>query len=302
MSNKKIQIIGAGTFGTALSQRFSKKFDVSLVCRNQKIIDEINLEHISSKFNNFKLNTSIKAIEKIESDADYTFICTRSIDVPSLVESNIQDFLELKNLIIACKGMEHEGIQLFSEYFNQLSIVSYFLSGPNFANEIIQGLPFASDLGGRNKDDLAKIAKDLSCDGCFLNPTTDYLTLQISGCYKNALAIYSGYIIGRGLGENYRAQICTEAIKELHEISKLFGGDGSSLYSYSGIGDIMLSCFSTGSRNFMLGVNIGLGKKIEYNNSIEGILSAKSLLKLCLKKNYRPKILSDINLCFSDSL
>lgn len=185
------------------------------------------------------------------------------------------------DIIIATKGMMHQELELFSTYFERkFNIEPIFLSGPNFANEVSRRLPASADIACKNIEKAQKVCDYLSTEYFTLKPTDDDISVQLAGCYKNILAIYCGYLSGLNMGDNMRAKICTEGIAELKVICQKLGGKADTIDSYSGIGDIILSCFSDQSRNFRYGRQIATSTH-ENLVCVEGIKAAKSLAKLC---------------------
>lgn len=294
MTSKKIQIIGAGSWGTAIAIALSVKHKIVMCSNNLVDIDEINLNHKSSKFPLIKLSNNISATSKISGEFDYTIIVVPSNRLETVIADNLESFQSLKYLIVASKGMNHIVPELFSSFFDRFNIIPLFLGGPNFAIEVASNKPASANLACKNFELAKEVAKDLACENLDFVPTDDYISAQISACYKNILAIYCGYIIQKGYGENYRAKICVDALLELKGICRHFGSANPTLISYFGIGDIMLSCFSEQSRNFLFGKKIALGEKLDSSLQVEGIVAANSLHKLCQNNGYSTPILEKV--------
>lgn len=291
MRQRNIQIIGAGSWGTALAVALSAKHRIELYTSNIEVAAKINSTRNSTKHRSITLNDNITAITEIQRNCDYLIIAIPSHLIMGFIEKHLDIIRSSGNLIIASKGMNPEKSELFSDSLARLSLDPCFLSGPNFAHEVANGLTSFSNIAGSLKQ--AKlISSELSTDNFILEPISDYISVQIAGCYKNILAIYSGYITSLGLGENYRAAICAKAFTELRSIFKDFGGVEESLYSYAAIGDIMLTCFSEHSRNFQMGVNLAKENNIYPAKYIEGITSCKSLYKMLEARGLKYEILS----------
>lgn len=291
MTSKKIQIIGAGSWGTAIAIALSSKHQIVICSNNLEDIDEINLNHKSSKFPLFKLSSNIIATSKISGEFDHTIIVVPSTRIEKVIVDHLELFQSIKHLVVASKGMNHRVPELFSSFFDRLNIIPLFLGGPNFAIEVASNKPASANLACKNFELAREVAQDLTCEKLSFMPTNDYISAQISACYKNILAIYSGYIIQKGYGENYRAKICVDALLELEVICRHFGSKNPTLISYFGIGDIMLSCFSEQSRNFQFGKKIALGEKLDPSLQVEGIVATNSLHKLCKNNGLRAPIL-----------
>jgi glycerol-3-phosphate dehydrogenase (NAD(P)+) len=291
---KNIQIIGAGSWGTALAIAFASRHNVIIHTRNEKKAQSINFDNISPDFADFSLPQNIIASTKIIHNQDFLVIAIPSLFVAEFVLNNLEAIKSQKNIIIASKGMNHSKPELFSDFFKSVSIEPIFISGANFASEISKSLPTYTNVASENYQKTLEISNELTSKNFVLSPISDYISLQVCGCYKNIIAIYSGYIIAKGLGENFRASICTKAIEELKNICIFLGGGIDAIYSYAGIGDIMLSCFSDKSRNFKLGMNIANSVYTNHNHSIEGVMSVKSLYKLLGNESKKFEILKEV--------
>jgi glycerol-3-phosphate dehydrogenase (NAD(P)+) len=291
----KIQVIGSGSWGTSLSIALSQKFDVVISSIDNEIVSSINSKNVSPIFPEIKLPANISSVIGIQPDFKYCILVIPSHFIPKFVIENLDTLKSQENLIIASKGMNHEKPELFSDFFESHSIEASFLSGPNFADEIARNLPAYANLAGKNYNKVLGLSNALSSNNFMLSPTDDYKSVQISGCYKNILAIYCGYIIGKGYGENYRAAICTKAIGELKNICVSLGTSSEAIYSYAGIGDIMLTCFSNKSRNFRMGDKLANSLPVNSEECIEGIMSTKSLYKLLGDDVNKFEIISEVH-------
>ncbi|MDX1924442.1 MAG: NAD(P)H-dependent glycerol-3-phosphate dehydrogenase [Rickettsiaceae bacterium] len=291
---KIVQIVGAGAWGSALSIALSKKHKVTLVTQNKHKITKLQNERVNDAIPGAIIPGEIIIQDHLAPSADYTIISVTTNAIAQIIQKNLQYFRSQPNIIISSKGMDPESGKLLSEILEYEKIDPLFLAGPNFAIEIAKKQKASANIAAKNYARAITAASELSCETLELLPLRDYITMQICGCYKNILSIYCGYIIEKGLGNNFRAKICTDAILELMEICKHIGCDPGDVLSYSGIGDIMLSCFSDQSRNFQFGQIIARGEVMPRKISIEGISAARLLYEKCESLNQKPQILSGI--------
>ena len=290
-----VGVIGGGAWGTALAivaNRAGSK--VTLGTRNANVIQSI-LERRSNEI----YLPGVYIDPRIEVSDDLGVVCRCDVlvlAVPSHCLRSVcivvSDTLDKRvPVVIASKGIERGSVMLMSEVAqatlsgNPVAI----LSGPNFADEAGKGLPTASTIACQQKDQWDKIA--YSIGGRLFRPymTTDIIGTQIGGAVKNVIAIACGIAIGKGLGENARAALVTRGFAEIARLVQARGGKYETLMGLSGIGDLMLTCGSTKSRNMSFGVAIGQGSEKEDilisrgRGVTEGVIASESVYKLANK-------------------
>ncbi|MDX1917416.1 MAG: NAD(P)H-dependent glycerol-3-phosphate dehydrogenase [Rickettsiaceae bacterium] len=283
---KNIQIIGSGAWGLALATVFSKTNKVELITRSDERMKELA---------RMDLSENINFTSRMDTTPDYTIISTTANAVFETIAQNHQYFQKIPNIIIASKGMDPASSDFLSNVLERFGLEPLVLGGPNYASELMLDKKAASNIGAKNIKKAQEAAKLLSTENFVIKPIKDYISLQICGCYKNIISIYSGYIMAKGYGQNYRSQKCTEGILELMNICKNFGRDPYDVLSYGGIGDIMLSSYSEESRNFRFGASLVTQNPLQENLSIEGISSARLLYKKCKIFGFEPPLLAEVN-------
>jgi glycerol-3-phosphate dehydrogenase (NAD(P)+) len=159
------------------------------------------------------------------------------------------------------------------------------LSGPTFAPEVARGLPSAVTLA--SEDHALGEAITAALGGPTFRPylSDDLIGAQIGGALKNVMAIAAGIAIGRGLGENARAAIMTRGFAEMVRLALAKGARLETMAGLSGLGDLVLTCSSTQSRNFSLGVALGQGESLAdilaaRESVAEGVTSAPAVVAL----------------------
>lgn len=284
-----VGIIGAGAWGTALAILANRAGSrATMWTRNAQVIESIrerreNVQYLAEQF----IDPAIEVTEKTDfiSQCDMLVVTipaqslrTVAISLSDAVPSNIP-------LILATKGIERGSLMLMSEVIQ--SILPYnplaILSGPNFAREAAQGLPTATALALYNTSLSDRIAFAMGGKYFRLYVNSDPIGTQIAGAAKNVLAIAAGIVEGRKLGENARAAIITRGVAEIARLAKAKGGSEETLMGLSGIGDIALTCMSTKSRNYSLGVSIGRGTMRASGGLTEGVATAESVSHLARK-------------------
>jgi glycerol-3-phosphate dehydrogenase (NAD(P)+) len=197
---------------------------------------------------------------------------------------------KIKNFIICSKGLSESG-KLISEIATKsLNITKIFiLSGPSFAKEVITGMPTALSLASNNQKPLQTSAlfKDTNIRIYYSN---NIKTLEVLGVVKNIYAIGAGILEAMKLGENARASFITRCASEMQFMLKQSNLNDQKILSLAGIGDLVLTCSSTKSRNFSFGkkfIFMQSTKNFSKNKTtIEGlnsIMTIKKVLNLNLK-------------------
>ena len=162
------------------------------------------------------------------------------------------------------------------------------MSGPNFAPEIAKTLPTATTLACADPKIRDRIVSALNYLNFRLYLNTDVIGAQVGGALKNVLAIGCGIAYGYGLGENSMASLITRGLVEIAELGVKKGGIQETFYGLSGLGDVILTCMGSQSRNYKLGRSIGRGAKVSdilqsTKTTVEGFHTAASTMTLSKK-------------------
>jgi glycerol-3-phosphate dehydrogenase (NAD(P)+) len=188
-------------------------------------------------------------------------------------------------LVVCCKGVEA------ASHLFPLEILAHalpgraacVLSGPNFAHEIAAGLPAAAVVAASDPALRSAAVAALATPGFRLYGNDDPIGAQVGGAAKNVVAIAAGAVIGAGLGENARAALVTRGLAEMGRLAVALGGRGETVSGLSGLGDLLLTCTGSSSRNFSLGLALGRGENLEDILSgriavTEGVATAPALV------------------------
>jgi glycerol-3-phosphate dehydrogenase (NAD(P)+) len=196
-----------------------------------------------------------------------------------------------KPLILCSKGIEEASGELLHRVARQAcpNAPVAVLSGPTFAHEVAKGLPTAVTLAAEDAV-LAKQLRDRIAQPTFrIYVSDDIAGAEIGGAVKNVLAIACGVVEGRGLGQNARAALVGRGFAEMTRFGVAFGARRETLAGLSGLGDLVLTCSSTSSRNYSLGLGIGQGRsaaELMANSKTvaEGAFTAPVLARLARDK------------------
>ncbi|MBQ0772829.1 MAG: NAD(P)-dependent glycerol-3-phosphate dehydrogenase [Sphingomonadales bacterium] len=262
----RIAVIGAGAWGTALAQVLSEDQNQLLLwARESDIIDQINQDHENKSFlPGYQLRDTIRATQ------DWDAIAACEVLLLVTPAQHLRSTLQaLPNsdaaLILCCKGIEAQSRMLMSEVAAELRPDNPLavLSGPTFAHEVAQGLPTALTLACESEalwDRLNPLIAKTSFRPYF---SDDVVGAEIGGAVKNVLAIGCGVVDGAGLGQNARASLISRGFAEMLRYGAARGARVETLSGLCGLGDLVLTCSSTSSRNFSLGRGLGKGQSAE---------------------------------------
>ena len=288
--NQRIGVIGAGAWGTALSNILAKNHRIILWAKEKKVCENINKYNENKRFlPKIKLNKKIKCTTEIKDicSCDILFLVI-PVQYLSAELSKLKNSLNTKTIFVCCsKGLEMSSLKLPSQIVssifpkNKIAVIS----GPNFAAEIAKGLPAATVVASKNDEISEKIAKLIKSTTLRPYLSNDIIGSQIAGALKNIYAIASGIVVGKKYGENAVASIISRSFAEITIVAKSMDAKKSTLAGLSGMGDLFLTCSSKESRNFSLGVDLARGKTlneiIQKKFSIaEGAFTVRALKKL----------------------
>lgn len=304
---KKIIVIGAGSWGTAIANLLAQNSnEVFLAANRPEIVDEINQKNTNQRFlPDVKLSKNIKAIEDFSDEiksADLVFVVT-----PSSAASDV--FKKIKNLklkkkigfVICSKGFEHETLMLLSDAFEKITKLKNYavFSGPNFAIEVANQEPTVTTIASRNKKLAKEVIEVLSNDNFQAHYFKDPRTAEICGVMKNIIAIGCGIVDGLGWGVNAKSAVVMKGISEIQLLCKKMKASTDIVHA-AGFGDIFLTCSSRKSRNNSLGVMLAQGKSYaqivkETKQTYEGEFSAEAVSQIAKKLKLQLDLCEEIN-------
>lgn len=290
----KVGVIGAGAWGTALAQALaSDGSEVLLWAREAELVAEINTSHTNSLFlPSAKLASTIRSTNNIADMADVPVLLAV---VPAQFLASVLSQLPdaPRDLVLCAKGIEAGSGRLMSDVAAAAAPSANIavLSGPTFAHEVAAGLPTAVTLACSGGDAQWQRLTDAIARPA-LRPyySDDIVGAEVGGAVKNVLAIACGVVEGLGLGQNARAALIARGYAEMLRFGQSRGARAETLAGLCGLGDLVLTCSSTSSRNFSLGKALGEGmsaaEALSGKNSVaEGAATAPVLAGLARAEN-----------------
>ena len=268
MSFAKVSVIGAGGWGSALAQLLSSRgVPVTIWAHEPAQADEINSSHTNKKFlPGVTLNPSVRATSSMEeaAKADLFVMVPPSKFLPEVARQLGRAGVTAGAPLVCCtKGLEHQSgrlmTQVLAEIFPANPVAA--LSGPNHAEEVARGTPAAAVIAADDHELAARI-RDFFNTGNFRVYSVDDVTgVELGGALKNIYAIAAGISDGLGLGDNAKAALVTRSLAEMVRLGTRLGGQRDTFHGLSGLGDLIVTCFSQHSRNRGVGERLGRGEK-----------------------------------------
>ena len=303
---KKISVVGAGAWGTALAEVISRKGNkVNLWAREDNVVKSINTFKENKLYlPDIKLSKLIVAQSEINNvlNCDLLLMVTPSQFMRDILEDIKNNLNEKVPVVLCSKGIETKTLSLMSDITEDIipSNPLAILSGPSFAIDVVNNKPTAVTLACKDSSISKSIAKSISLPTFRPYLSDDIIGAQIGGATKNVIAIAAGVVEGQNLGDSARAATIARGFSEINRLAIALGGQEDTLSGLSGMGDLLLTCNSITSRNFSLGIKLGQGISAEKATSelssiAEGMYSAKAISKLSKKLSIEMPITNAVN-------
>lgn len=262
---KRIGVIGGGAWGTALAQVAAAGGETLIWAREAEVVESINTGHENKLFlPAIALDPAIRATGDlgILAACDALLVVTPAQHMRATLAALPRLALPL---VLCAKGIEEGSTRLMHEVAAeaQPDCPIAVLSGPTFAHEVAARLPAAVTLAARDPALGESLRARLALPWFRPYLSDDVAGAEIGGAVKNVLAIACGVVEGAGLGQNARAALIARGFAEMTRFGLARGARAETLSGLSGLGDLVLTCSSTSSRNFSLGVGLGQGRRAE---------------------------------------
>lgn len=276
---KKVGVIGAGKWGEALAYAMSEKNEVIITSRTQR------------DWPNFKSLSEVL-------ECEYLIITVPAQQVSQWLDENF--VFKGQKVLVAAKGIEASSGRFLNEIYAQHVPEENlaFLSGPSFAAEVIQSLPTALVINSVSETTAKAIA---SLFPRFIRTyiSDDVIGAEITGAYKNVIAIAAGICEGLGLGHNAAASLIARGLVEMQRFGKAYGAHDESFLGLSGAGDLFLTASSSMSRNYRVGLGLANGKTKEVvceeiGEVSEGIGTAYALHEIAMARQIYLPIAAEV--------
>ena len=296
----KITVFGMGSFGTALANVLAENGHTVLMWgKNEDSVKELNDHHQNKRYlKDVVLDSRIKATSDIKEAANFTDIYLMALPTKAMreVTSEIDSLIDSKKTFIhVAKGIENDTFKRVSEMIEDSISEDHnggigVLSGPSHAEEVVIKQP--TTVAASSKDEkVSKLIQDLFMnDYLRVYTNNDLVGVELGGALKNIIAVASGIVAGMGYGDNAKAALMTRGLAEISRLGEKLGADPMTFLGLGGIGDLIVTCTSTHSRNYTLGFKLGQGQTMdealnEMNMVVEGIYTTNSVYHLAKQQN-----------------
>ena len=304
----KISVLGAGSWGTTLACLLANNgHNVYLWEINEQAAQKLNEERVIPFIGGATIpeNVIISSDLNVVNETEAVLFVVPSHFLRSTVMSIKKLNIDLgKKLVIsATKGIENETLlrvsQIIEEIYPGTKDKIVALSGPSHAEEVSKQIPTVVTSASKSEE-LAIKVRDLFMNDYFRVYTQDDIVgVELGASLKNVFAVAGGIIDGLNFGDNTKAAIISRGLKELISLGVALGGKEKTFYGLSGVGDLMVTCFSKHSRNRNLGEMLAKGKTLEQAEKelkmvAEGVKTCKSAYQLGKKLNIELPIINQV--------
>ena len=292
---RRVAIIGAGSWGSALAVIAGRAgHDVQIWSRNEGVVDSINNERVNPVYlKHARFASSVRATGDIVgavNRAELVILAAPSHATRGLL-TTMAPALQAEMIVVsATKGIEIETgkriSQVVAEVIPNLTRPRFVcLSGPSFAKEVVENHPTAVVAASEDHDASRIVQSELSWDNLRIYTNDDVIGAELGGSVKNVMAIAAGIVAGLGFGSNSIAALITRGLAEMTRLALHEGARLETLMGLAGLGDLVLTCTGTLSRNRFVGQELGKGRSLNditagMNEVAEGVKTARAVKQL----------------------
>ena len=300
-------VIGAGAWGTALADLLGRNgHTVTLWAYEEDVARDINTLHQNRRFlAGARLSTAVHATTDLLDalgSADLVCVATPSHLVRSILRRGITRLSSAATVCVASKGIEADTLALMSDVVAHEApgrrVVA--LSGPSFASEVVARQPTA--VVAASDDDAASgtVQEALSNTHFRVYTHDDIIGVELGGSLKNVMAVAAGIVEGVGLGFNSRAALITRGLAEMTRLGNALGANAATFAGLAGMGDLVLTCTGSLSRNRAIGVAVGGGATLDEalagkETVAEGVTTARSAHALAAREEVEMPIVATVH-------
>ncbi len=276
-----IGVAGAGAFGTALAVALARDGrDVRLWARDREQVRSMaQTRHSNPKLPDAVLPDSVVVTADIAdlAGAEAVLVAVPMQALGGFLQTHV---LPDCALVACCKGVDVATLRGPTALLlaARPGATVAILTGPSFAADIAKGLPTALTLACQSAGE--QLQALLATPSLRIYRTTDVIGAELGGALKNVIAIAAGVVVGAGLGDSARAALMTRGYAEMVRFALKLGARAETLAGLSGLGDLILTCTSTQSRNLRFGMALGAGTEFDATLTVEGIATSRAVVRL----------------------
>ena len=286
-----VAVVGAGSWGTTVSALLGADADIVLWSRSSEVADAINATGRNPRYvEHVVLPPTVRATPSLAEAVDgaaVVLVAVPSHGFRAVVEAMAGRLATGAAVVSLAKGLEVGTHRRMSEIVASClpGHPAGVLSGPTLAHEVAVGHPAAAVVASPDAATAERVQQLLHGSTFRVYTTTDVVGCEVAGAAKNVMAIAAGIADGLGFGENTRAVLVTRGLAELTRLGVAAGGSAATFAGLAGGGDLVATCTSWQSRNRMVGLALGGGRKLdevmaEMHMVAEGVRTARPLVEL----------------------
>jgi glycerol-3-phosphate dehydrogenase (NAD(P)+) len=269
---KRVAIIGAGSWGTALAIHAARAgHDVVIWSRNAAVVDSINRDHVNSDYlRDAEIPVSVRATKDIAGSidgAELIILAAPSHATRELLTTMNPRLRSEMIIVSATKGIEVDTGKRISEIVEEVvpsAVRPRFvcLSGPSFAKEVVEKHPTAVVAASNDAEAGSIVQSKLSFENLRIYTNDDVIGTELGGSVKNVMAVAAGMVAGLGFGSNSIAALITRGLAEMTRLALHEKGKLETMMGLAGLGDLVLTCTGSLSRNRFVGQELGRGRRL----------------------------------------
>lgn len=300
-------VIGAGAWGTALADLLARGgHGVTVWAREPDVVESINARHENARFlRGHVLATALCATADMGTALDgraLVIFASPSHVLRAVVHDGAARLAPDATLVVATKGIERDTLSVMTDVVAEEAparpVVA--LSGPSFAAEVVARQPTAVVAASATPDAAALVQEALSGDEFRVYTHHDVIGVELGGSLKNVMAVATGIAEGLGLGYNPRAALITRGLAEMTRLGTALGASASTFAGLAGMGDLVLTCTGSLSRNRALGIELGKGASLEKamaerETVAEGVNTTRSAMALAEREGVEMPIVHTVH-------
>jgi glycerol-3-phosphate dehydrogenase (NAD(P)+) len=298
---RKVTILGAGAWGTAVAIALAARHDVLLWARNPAMVEASNAARENTAYlPGFPFPPGLAVSASLDEALAHVGGPDEP-DAPLLIAAcpvaGLRPLLQqlkgrtIPNIVWLCKGFEGGTGLLPHQVMREVlgdEVPGAALSGPSFAQEVARGLPCALTVASESAELRERVVSIVHGGNIRVYSCDDMVGVEVGGAVKNVLAIATGVADGLGLGLNARAALITRGLAEITRLGVALGGQPGTFMGLTGMGDLILTCTGDLSRNRRVGLGLAEGKALdtivaELGHVAEGVPCAKAVRELARK-------------------
>jgi glycerol-3-phosphate dehydrogenase (NAD(P)+) len=307
----RLVVFGAGAWGTALAIHAAAKFEVGLWARNALDAQALSIARSNRKYLPGRaFPEKLKVFECLSEAVEWSHLEQSQLWVSGTAMAGLREMSRSLSLHLAptgfvwlCKGVE----QMTGLLAHQIVEAEWpscpafgALSGPSFADEVAAGLPAALTMATDSEALVALATQAFHHTQMRIYGSNDLIGVELGGALKNVIAVATGVCDGLALGLNARAALITRGLAEISRLGAAMGAQPETFMGLAGLGDLVLTCTGSLSRNRKVGLELADGQSLEQvlaklGHVAEGVVCADAAAQLAKRHNVEMPILNAVN-------